>query len=131
MDKTVLKVISKIVYIHRLATSQLSESSIRKSARQVGYSFPLKSLLSKDDCYEMKLLGSKTIVSNGKREPQVWVYYYPCTTLLSHNVHNEFFGSLFSDKNDREYIKNVGEKEETSMICIALHDNLFNSTTRL
>ena len=129
VDKTVLKVISKIVYIHRLATSQLSESNIRETARQVGYSFPLKSLLSKDDRYEMKLLGSKTIKSNGKREPQVWVYYYPCTTSLSHNVHNEFFGSLFSDENDREYIKDVGDDEETSMICIALHDNLFNSTT--
>ena len=44
-------------------------------------------------------------------------------------MHNEFFGSLFSDEKDREYIKNVGDDKETSMICIAIHDNLFSNTT--
>ena len=61
--------------------------------------------------------------------PQVWIYFYPSTKRLFHNIHDKFFGHLIPYDDDKSYIKTVGEHSSTSMMCVALHDTIFNENS--
>ena len=45
-------------------------------------------------------------------------------------THSEFLVELFPEDRDREFITNVGNDEDTSMLCMAIQDSLYvNETT--
>ena len=126
-----LQTISFMVYLYDLANDTSNHSTLKATALGTGYSFPLKDFISKDDRHEIQELSKQNIMDDGKKVPQVWIYFYPSTKTLFHKVHDEFFGHLFPNDDDKSYIETVGQDENTSMICVALHDKVFNEHTIL
>ena len=129
MSNISLQTISYMVYLRHISEHPSADRDRASTVNEVGYSFPLKSLLSTSDRYEINLLSQKKYMVSGKKEPQVWVYYYPSTKALAHNIHDKFFGNVFDNTDDKEYIKDVGDDSDTSMICLALHDTTYNGET--
>ena len=127
--KETLKVIAQICEIYNETKAVGKSTDISYAAKQLGYRFPMSCFTSTQDRTEIRDLGKRMIMENQTKKPQLWVYFYPSTDSLPHNLHYEFLSELFPEESDRDFIENVGEDKDTSMLCLAVQDSFYIKET--
>ena len=105
------------------------ETTIKHLVSTQGFRVSLRSVYKLSNRPEIRLLANKMIKEHEKKVPQVWLYYYPNVSRVDNNLHSQFFQHLFPRTPDTEPIVNVSKPDRTEMLCVAVHDIIFDPGT--
>ena len=106
------------------------KTSVKQIACEKGFRYPFHCISPIIPTAEMQMISRQKISVNAKKEPQVWLYYFPSTKLLKSDIHNEFFANFFPGESEKMHVQSVGNHHLTEMIGIALHDNGYDKEER-
>ena len=120
-----LNTISYMVQFRDLLHNPPKETSKEKSMHHIGYRFPLKNLMTTNDCPQVKHFANRFYFDKNKRKNNMWLYYYPSTALLEHDHLQVFLRFSFPLDSDRYHITKVLNDKHTEAMCIAVHDSLY------
>ena len=104
--------------------------AVAEQVNNYGLRFPINNIYQLFNTQEMQVLARQKIVINMKKEPQVWLYYFPSTQHLKSKFHTEYFTQFFPSKSEKFHVQSVENHPDTEMLCIALHDNGYDKDSK-